>query len=142
MAKLELWLSWCHPQGTTAEKHEIPNKKQRGRRFATSYKFQQIYENYPIKIPIAHGEGRYYANKEVISKLIENNQILFKYCDKNGNVNNNANPNGSTLNIAGICNKNRNVFGMMPHPERAADIEIKNTDGKILFQSILNKVFQ
>ena len=64
-------------------------------------------------------------------------QILFRYCDANGKVSKESNPNGSVFNIAGICNKNRNVFGMMPHPERAADTELRNTDGKILFDSIL-----
>jgi len=97
------------------------------------------YSNAAIKIPIAHGEGRYYADETTINQLILNDQILFKYSDKNGDINTEANPNGSLLNIAGICNKNRNVFGMMPHPERAADSELNNTDGLTLFESILNK---
>ena len=96
--------------------------------------------NKVLKIPIAHGEGRYFANKKTIAELEENNQILFKYCNKDGDINNEANPNGSILNIAGICNKERNVFGMMPHPERASDIELSNQDGKKLFESILNNV--
>ena len=90
------------------------------------------------KIPIAHGEGRYYASDLTIEKLEENDQILFKYCDKDGEVNSSANPNGSVLNIAGICNENRNVFGMMPHPERASDKELNNEDGAAMFLSILN----
>jgi len=90
------------------------------------------------KIPIAHGEGRYYASDAVIDKLEENDQILFKYCDASGEVNKDANPNGSVLNIAGICNEGRNVFGMMPHPERAADAELGNEDGTAMFLSILN----
>jgi len=98
------------------------------------------YSNNTIKIPIAHGEGRFYADENTLNKLVENDQILFKYSDENGNITKEANPNGSILNIAGICNKNRNVFGMMPHPERAADAELSNTDGKILFDSILNTV--
>ena len=98
------------------------------------------YSDDAIKIPIAHGEGRFYADENTFNKLVENDQILFKYSDKNGNITKEANPNGSILNIAGICNKNRNVFGMMPHPERAADTELSNTDGKILFDSILNEV--
>ena len=69
-------------------------------------------------------------NEKTLNKLAENDQILFKYSDKNGNITKESNPNGSILNIAGICNKNRNVFGMMPHPERAADTELNNTDGK------------
>lgn len=92
----------------------------------------------PLNIPIAHGEGRYYASAEILTQLNQNNQILFRYCDENGNINTAANPNGSVENIAGICNANRNVFGMMPHPERAAEAVLGNTDGKKLFESLLN----
>jgi len=98
------------------------------------------YADSAIKIPIAHGEGRYFADKSTLQSLIQNDQIIFKYCDKNGGFTAAANPNGSLLNIAGICNADRNVFGMMPHPERAADSELSNQDGKILFKSILSKV--
>ena len=94
----------------------------------------------PIKIPIAHGEGRYFASKETIQDLESNDQILFKYCDKGGKITTSSNPNGSIKNIAGVCNKDRNVFGMMPHPERAADIELNSTNGRKLFESILSKV--
>ena len=89
------------------------------------------------QIPIAHGEGRFYASDEVIERLENNGQVLFKYCDANGEVNADNNPNGSINNIAGICNEGKNVFGMMPHPERAADEELANTDGREMFQSIL-----
>lgn len=89
------------------------------------------------KIPIAHGEGRYFAKQEVIDRLEVNGQVLFKYCSKEGEVVDTENPNGSMSNIAGVCNENRNVFGMMPHPERAADNELSNTDGKAMFESIL-----
>ena len=92
----------------------------------------------PIKIPIAHGEGKYFANETTLDLLIKNDQILFKYCDKHGKITDDVNPNGSSHNIAGICNAERNVFGMMPHPERASDRELSNQDGKILFDSILN----
>jgi len=95
--------------------------------------------NKVLKIPIAHGEGRYFANKKTIAELEENNQILFKYCDKKGEINDQANPNGSIKNIAGICNEECNVFGMMPHPERASDKDLNNTNGKKLFESILAK---
>tara|TARA_B110000495_G_scaffold193982_1_gene199818 strand:+ start:2028 stop:2717 length:690 start_codon:yes stop_codon:yes gene_type:complete len=98
------------------------------------------YSDDAIKIPIAHAEGRFYADENTLNGLIENDQILFKYSDDNGKITKESNPNGSILNIAGICNNNRNVFGMMPHPERAADTELNNTDGKILFDSILNEV--
>jgi len=98
------------------------------------------YTNSAIKIPIAHGEGNYFANETTLNSLIKNDQILFKYCDKNGHINIESNPNGSLLNIAGVCNVERNVFGMMPHPERAADLELNNQDGRILFESILHGI--
>lgn len=92
------------------------------------------------KIPIAHGEGRFYAADDVIKKLNDNQQILFRYCDENGNVTPEANPNGSIENIAGICNEKGNVMGMMPHPERACSIDLKNTDGKVFFESLINQL--
>ena len=91
-----------------------------------------------FKIPIAHGEGRYFANDEVLKELEENDQILFQYCDENGVVSDEYNPNGSCLNIAGVTNASKNVFGMMPHPERAVDLLLNNTDGKLIFESLLN----
>jgi len=92
------------------------------------------------KIPIAHGEGRYFADAKTLNELKSNDQILFRYCDEKGSVNAESNPNGSLENIAGICNKKRNVFGMMPHPERAADPDLGNVDGKALFDSILTLI--
>lgn len=96
--------------------------------------------NKAYKIPIANGEGNYFTDTETLKKMKKNGQILFRYCDEQGNVTENANPNGSLENIAGVCNERKNVFGMMPHPERASDIELGNTDGKALFQSILSMV--
>jgi phosphoribosylformylglycinamidine synthase subunit PurQ / glutaminase len=93
-----------------------------------------------IKVPIAHGEGNFFCDDATLTSLNENNQILFRYCDENGNVTKESNPNGSLENIAGICNKRRNVFGMMPHPERASELSLGNTDGKLIFDSILNTV--
>jgi len=92
-----------------------------------------------LKIPIAHGEGRYFAEAKTIAELETNDQILFKYCNEKGEITEDSNPNGSIKNIAGVCNKDRNVFGMMPHPERATDIELKSTNGRKLFESILSK---
>lgn len=89
------------------------------------------------KIPIAHGEGRFYADQDTIHKLEDQDQILFHYVDETGQATEAANPNGSIKNIAGICNAKRNVFGMMPHPERAADSYLGNTDGKLFFDSLL-----
>ena len=94
----------------------------------------------PLNIPIAHGEGRYYADETTMNELKQNDQILFKYCDADGNIDDVSNPNGSIENIAGICNKNRNVFGMMPHPERSSEEVLGNTDGRKLFESLLNLV--
>lgn len=90
-----------------------------------------------LQIPIAHGEGRYHCDAATLQQLKDNNQILFRYCDATGNITEEANPNGSLDNIAGICNSGRNVFGMMPHPERAVDAELFNTDGRALFESLL-----
>lgn len=89
-----------------------------------------------IKIPIAHGEGRYYASDAVIESLKKNNQILYTYCDEQGAISANSNPNGATDHIAGICNEGRNVFGMMPHPERVCSESLGNTDGKKVFKSL------
>lgn len=91
----------------------------------------------PLKIPIAHGQGRYYADTAALKEMNERQQILFRYSDRTGMICQEANPNGSIENIAGICNANRNVFGMMPHPERASDDELGNTDGRIIFESII-----
>ena len=89
------------------------------------------------KIPIAHGEGRYHASESVIKELEQNDQILFKYCNGNGEITDESNPNGSLNNIAGITNKKKNIFGMMPHPERASDAILSNSEGKEFFESIL-----
>jgi len=97
-------------------------------------------KNKAYKIPIAHGGGRYYADEETLKKMRQNNQILFRYCDANGIVTEEVNPNGSIDNIAGVCNENKNVYGLMPHPERAADEELGNTDGRAIFESMLSMV--
>jgi phosphoribosylformylglycinamidine synthase subunit PurQ / glutaminase len=101
---------------------------------------QAVPQDKALKIPIAHGEGKYFADTETLKKMNANGQILFRYCDENGNISAEANPNGATENIAGVCNAGKNVFGMMPHPERAADPELGNTDGKFLFKSLLSLV--
>jgi phosphoribosylformylglycinamidine synthase subunit PurQ / glutaminase len=96
-----------------------------------------LHLNKAYKIPIAHGEGRYFADSDTLKQVVDNDQVLFYYSDENANVLENANPNDSLLNIAGVMNKNKNVFGMMPHPERASELELGNTDGKGIFESIL-----
>ncbi|WP_337864966.1 phosphoribosylformylglycinamidine synthase subunit PurQ [Ignavibacterium sp.] len=91
-----------------------------------------------IKIPVAHGEGNYFASDDVLKELQDNNQIVFRYSDSDGNVEDEVNPNGSLLNIAGIINRKGNVLGMMPHPERACDSVLGKTDGQFIFKSIIN----
>lgn len=100
----------------------------------------KLSTNNVLKIPIAHGEGRYYADEKALNELIQYNQVLFRYCDESGRITAESNPNGAVDNIAGICNRSRNVFGMMPHPERASDKLLGNIDGLGIFQSILNFV--
>ncbi|MEZ4905644.1 MAG: phosphoribosylformylglycinamidine synthase subunit PurQ [Spirosomataceae bacterium] len=88
------------------------------------------------KIPIAHGEGRYFADADTLKALNDNDQVLFRYCDENGNMTEVANPNGSLENIAGVTNAGKNVFGMMPHPERASDSALGNADGRFILEQI------
>jgi len=90
-----------------------------------------------LKIPIAHGEGRYYANEKILDELEAGKQVIYRYCDEQGNITPTANPNGATRNIAGISNAAGNVFGMMPHPERACTQALGNTDGRIIIQSLV-----
>jgi phosphoribosylformylglycinamidine synthase subunit PurQ / glutaminase len=99
---------------------------------------QAVPQDKALKIPIAHGEGRYFIDAESLKQMNANGQILFRYCDENGNITEAANPNGALENIAGVCNAGKNVFGMMPHPERAADMNLGNTDGVSLFRSLVN----
>lgn len=99
-----------------------------------------LNHNKGYKIPIAHGEGRFFASNETLAELNKNDQILFRYSNANGEVLASENPNGALENIAGITNASKNVFGMMPHPERAADEALSNTDGKALFESLITKL--
>jgi phosphoribosylformylglycinamidine synthase len=87
-------------------------------------------------IPVAHGEGRYHADAATLDALEAQGQVIYRYCDELGNEGGEANPNGASRNIAGICNAGRNVFGMMPHPERACSPELGNTDGLDVFRSL------
>jgi phosphoribosylformylglycinamidine synthase len=91
-----------------------------------------------LNIPIAHGDGNYFVDPETVARLESNHQIVFRYCDGNGETTEEANPNGSLGNIAGIMNEDGNVLGMMPHPERAVDPLLRHTDGQKIFQSIIN----
>ena len=102
-------------------------------KFLNKYKKDEV-----LKINIAHNEGNYFTDTDHLNELKNNNLIAFKYCDINGNANEEANPNGSLENIAGIFNSKKNILGMMPHPERMIDNLISNTDGVNLFSSLLN----
>ena len=102
---------------------------------------QNVYikgeDGIPAKIPLAHGEGRYYADEKTLNLLEENNQVIYRYCNASGEITAAANPNGSLRNIAGITNATRNVFGMMPHPERACNEALGNTDGRKVLSDLL-----
>lgn len=91
-------------------------------------------EGLVLTIPIAHGEGRYHGDEKLLDELEANQQVIFRYCDATGNLSDSANPNGAARHIAGICNKERNVFGMMPHPERATSPSLGNRDGLEVFR--------
>jgi len=91
-----------------------------------------------LNLPIAHGEGCYFAGDDTLSQLNAEGRVLLRYCDEDGGITDAANPNGSRENIAGICNEKRNVFGLMPHPERACDALLGSIDGRAIFQSILS----
>ena len=96
-----------------------------------------LHQGQVLDIPIAHGEGSYFAEEETLRALNANNQVLLRYSDASGNVTPKANPNGSLENIAGICSHGRNVFGLMPHPERVCDPVLGGTDGRGVFQSMI-----
>lgn len=93
-----------------------------------------------LEIPIAHGDGNYFADNETLKRLEDRNQIVFRYCDPLGRISDDANPNGSLGNIAGIVNEAGNVLGMMPHPERASDPALRHTDGRKLFDSVVESL--
>jgi phosphoribosylformylglycinamidine synthase len=90
-----------------------------------------------LEIPVAHGDGNYFADNDTVQRLVDNNQVVFKYCTREGDVTDWSNPNGSLMNIAGIINESGNVLGLMPHPERAADPLLGHTDGRKIFDSIV-----
>ncbi|MCH7590988.1 phosphoribosylformylglycinamidine synthase subunit PurQ [PVC group bacterium] len=95
-----------------------------------------MHQDETLKIPIAHGEGNYYADTDTIRQLTDRGQIVFRYCDETGKATDASNPNGSVQNIAGICNQEGNILGMMPHPERCAEESMGSVDGRLIFESI------
>ena len=97
----------------------------------------ELTEGQILRMPIAHGEGNYFADSRTLDELESNRQVIFRYCDSEGRITSEANPNGSARNIAGICNATRNVLGMMPHPERVAEALLGGTDGLVVYRSMI-----
>lgn len=100
---------------------------------------RKLTKDQVLQVPVAHGEGNYFTDPDSLKELQDKDQIVFRYCSKQGETTKEANFNGSVDNIAGICNKQRNVLGMMPHPERAMEKQLGSGDGKLIFESILNE---
>jgi phosphoribosylformylglycinamidine synthase subunit PurQ / glutaminase len=137
-----LILGVCNGFQVLCESHLLPGVLLRNanQQFIGKNIYIKAENDQPLKLPIAHGEGRYYADDQLLDEMETNGQVIWKYCDAEGNITAESNPNGSTRSIAGICNKDRNVFGLMPHPERAVSEYLGNTDGRKLFQQILSSV--
>lgn len=137
-------LGVCNGFQILCESHLLPGAllRNNNQQYICKNVFVKDIENNVHKIPIAHGEGRYYADEKTLDLLEQGGQIILRYCDEQGNITLEANPNGSVRNIAGICNKNRNVFGMMPHPERACSPLLGNTDGRKVFETLFSLVLE
>ena len=137
-------LGVCNGFQILCESHMLPGAllRNNNQQYICKNIFVKDIENNVYKIPIAHGEGRYYADEKTLDRLEQGGQVILRYCDEEGNIAEEANPNGSVRNIAGICNENRNVFGMMPHPERACSPLLGNTDGRKVFETLFSLVFE
>jgi phosphoribosylformylglycinamidine synthase len=137
-------LGICNGFQILCESHLLPGALLRNaqQQFVCKNVFVKDGEGQVYKIPVAHGEGRFYADEKTLDELENNDQVLFRYCDEKGAVTPEANPNGSVRNIAGICNKDRNVFGMMPHPERACSFALNNTDGRKIFNKLFSSILE
>ncbi len=137
-------LGVCNGFQILCESHLLPGAllRNNNQQYICKNLFIKDDEDEIYKIPIAHGEGRYYADEQTLESLERNKQVLFHYCNEQGEITAEANPNGSTHNIAGICNEQRNVFGMMPHPERACSFALGNTDGRRIFNKLFSVVMQ
>lgn len=135
-------LGICNGFQILCEAHLLPGALLRNeeQKFLCKNVYVKDFDGEVLKIPIAHGEGRYYADDKTLNELESSGQIILHYCDENGKLTKEANHNGSVRNIAGICNKERNVFGMMPHPERACSAALGNIDGRELFNKLLLQV--
>jgi phosphoribosylformylglycinamidine synthase I len=137
-------LGVCNGFQILCESHLLPGAllRNNNQQYICKNIFVKDIENSIYKIPIAHGEGRYYADEQTLNRLEQNGQVILRYCDEQGNTTQEANPNGSLRNIAGICNEGRNVFGMMPHPERACSPLLGNTDGRKVFETLFSLVLE
>lgn len=132
-------LGVCNGFQILCESHLLPGALLRNgnQQFVCKNVFIKGNSDDVYKIPVAHGEGRYYADEQTLNDLEVNGQVIFRYCDENGKINEASNPNGAIRNIAGICNASRNVFGMMPHPERACSDVLGNSDGRQIIKDLL-----
>jgi phosphoribosylformylglycinamidine synthase len=137
-------LGVCNGFQILCESHLLPGAllRNNNQQYICKNVFVKDIENNTYKIPIAHGEGRYYADEQTLNKLEQNGQVVLRYCNEDGEVVPEANPNGSVRNIAGICNEGRNVYGMMPHPERACSSQLGNTDGRKVFEMLFSLVLE
>jgi phosphoribosylformylglycinamidine synthase I len=133
-------LGVCNGFQILCESHLLPGVLLRNanRQFIGKNIYIKQDGGHALKMPIAHGEGRFYADDKILDEMESRGELVWKYCDAEGNLTEGSNPNGSTRNIAGVCNKERNVFGLMPHPERAVSESLGNTDGRKLIQQIFN----
>lgn len=150
-AKGKLIIGICNGFQVLTESHLLPGALIRNAQQRFACKFirircentdtpfsNRLQPRQQLRVPVAHGEGQYVADPETLAALRRNQQIVFRYCDESGATTSDANPNGSMDNIAGICNAERNVLGMMPHPERASEPELGSADGKGVWDSIVN----
>jgi len=137
-------LGVCNGFQILCESHLLPGAllRNNNQQYICKNIFVKDIEDNVYKIPIAHGEGRYYADEKALDQLENDKRIILRYCDENGKVTTESNPNGSVRNIAGICNEARNVFGMMPHPERACSPLLGNTDGRKVFEMLFSIVLE
>jgi phosphoribosylformylglycinamidine synthase len=129
----------CNGFQILCESHLLPGALLRNgnQQFVCKNVYVKDAEENIFKLPVAHGEGRFYADEKTLDELEANNQVIYRYCDESGQLSPDANPNGAIRHIAGICNQSRNVFGMMPHPERACSFVLGNTDGRAVIKNLL-----
>ena len=131
-------LGVCNGFQILCESHLLPGVllQNAQQQFVCKNVFMKGKDGIALKIPVAHGEGRYFADDTLLDELEANDQVIFKYCNEEGSIEPVCNPNGAFRHIAGIQNKEGNVFGMMPHPERACSTTLNNNDGRVVFKSL------